>query len=336
MGGGLTQGFGGAQGFGGQGGVNTAQQQQLDQTLSALNNVLDKLGTNQQGQTNSFGRQLTGNAEDSRELVDASIRQQAPIFVGVIKHQNRVLVRTRDADAMQEIRQIYKRLDVESSMLLMEVKILSIDISDGFNSLFDIKLNNGSVQTSTLSQAANIAGSAANGASSATTTGGAIAGAAAAALQTGATAFNPALLITAVSKNFELSMQLLESQGRVTQLATPILLTSNQEVSRFFVGTDIPVVTGYSSGSVQITGSLTSNTITVPPTPTYTNRQVGNTLLLTPNINADNTVSIQGLVEQSQLVTNGTNIIVSNGTSLVSQPIDTVQKNVQRFGDCQR
>lgn len=332
---GMGGGFGSMGGFGTNGntgnqgnGQDQNNQQQLDQTLNAISNVLGKMNsTQQQGGQNgaNLSRQLSGDAEDTRELVDTSVRQQAPIFVGVIKHQNRVLVRTRDIDAMNEIRDIYKRIDVESSMLLMEVKILSIDLSDGFNSLFDINMTNGSAQTSTLSQAANISQNANGG----TSLGNTLNSAAQAALQTGATAFNPSLLTTVVSKNFEASLQLLQQQNRVTELATPILLTSNQEVSRFFVGSDQPVITGWSSGSVQTTGGITNNTITVTPQPTYVNREVGNTLLLTPNINADNTVNIQVLVEQSKILPKGGNILVNEGASVETVPIDIV--NEQTF-----
>ncbi len=312
-----NQSFGGNQGAGQVGGNNQQQQQQMDESLRSLDTLLKGLNSSQQGngqpgQSSGLSRQLSGDYDESRDMVKLGVRKQAPIYVGVIKHQNRVLVRTRDADAMKEIRGIYKRLDVESSMLLMEVKILAIDLSDGFNSLFDISMvnNHGTVNGALQTGAAeSTAISAASG-----------------ALQGGAALANPALLVTAVGQNFDLKMQLMEQENRVTQLATPILLTSNQEVSRFFVGTTIPVVTGFSPGSVQTTGSINGNTITVPPVPTYTNREVGNTLLLTPNINADNTVNIQVLVEQSQVVSNGATMLVSTGSVLESVTVDTVEE----------
>ncbi|MDP1772702.1 MAG: hypothetical protein Q8L15_10495 [Methylobacter sp.] len=300
----------GNQGYG-QNGQN-GRPQQLDEQLDALGNVIGKLNNAQQNANQGQGGggditgQFSGDIAETRGMVDASVRHLAPIFVGVIKHQNRVLVRSRDMDAMNEIRAIYKRLDVDSSMLLMEVKILAIDLSDGFDSLFDFKLKNGSVQTSTMERTG--ADLLTNG------------------LQTAAAAFNPALLATVVSKNFEARMQLLEKENRITQLATPILLTSNQEVSRFFVGSEIPIITGYVPGTTNINNGLGGITITVPPSATYTQRKVGNTLLLTPNINADNTVSIQVLVEQSSVAKNGATILVSGGTGLIEQPIDTVQE----------
>ncbi len=232
--------------------------------------------------------------------------------MGVIRPQNRVIVRTRDLDAMNEIKKIAKRLDVQSSMLLMEVKVLSIDLSDGYDSLFDFRIKSGDFKVS------SFGGIGEN------------------LITNAGAAFSPALLATVVSNNFEARLQLLEKENRVTQLATPLLLTSNQEVSRFFVGEEIPILTDYTAGTTT-TGAGNINQATIQqPTPEYTQYRVGKTLLLTPNINADNTVSIQILVEQSSVNKNGATILVpetSSGlfggnttTKLVDQQIDTVQE----------
>jgi general secretion pathway protein D len=212
--------------------------------------------------------------------------------VGVIKDQNRVVVRTRDIDAMNEIKKVAKDLDVQSSMLLMEVKVLQIDLSDGFNSLFDFNIHSGSFNVS------GLGGIAGTGASSAITSGAASA------------AFGPALLATVVSNNFEARLQLAQNENRVTQLATPLLLTSNQEVSRFFVGSEIPILTGYTAGSTTTSAGSTTQATVQQPTPIYVQYKIGQTLLLTPNINADKTVNIQVLVEQSTVVPNGATILV--------------------------
>ncbi|MGR9014781.1 MAG: type II secretion system protein GspD, partial [Gammaproteobacteria bacterium] len=241
---------------------------------------------------------LSGDIEASQEQMDASTRRQSPIFVGVIKHQNRVLVRTRDIDAMNEIRAIHKRLDMESSMLLMEVKVLSIDLSDGYDSLFDFKLkgNNGNLATGGATDTV--------GASQLLDTGIRAASAAIA---------NPAMLATVVSNNFEARLQLLENENRVTQLATPMLLTSNQEVSSFLMGSTIPVLVSYTGGSTTTTGGGINSpaiTQTLQASPVYEQRTIGNTLLLTPSINSDNTVSVQIVVEEAALIKNGASILV--------------------------
>ncbi|MCK5478356.1 MAG: hypothetical protein KAI44_05525, partial [Methylococcales bacterium] len=68
---------------------------------------------------------LSGNSGQSNAFLSRAIRHQAPIYVSVIKRQNRVLIRTRDMEAMKQVAALYKEIDNESSMLLMEVKVLS-------------------------------------------------------------------------------------------------------------------------------------------------------------------------------------------------------------------
>lgn len=293
----------GTQQYGGQG---TGNQQFGNQQLGSQGLGMQGFGNNQgNGQTNQQGgqqdgsniaNQIVGDAEDIKGQVDATSRHQSPIFVGVIKHQNRVLVRTRDMDAMNEIRAIHKRLDMESSMLLMEVKVLSIDLSDGYDSLFDFKVKTNNANVATGGATDTVAASE--------------------LLDTGIRAAssaipNPAMLTTLVSNNFEARLQLLEKENRVTQLATPMLLTSNQEVSSFLMGSSIPILVNYTSGSTTTTAVGTgASTQTLPPAPVYEQRTIGNTLLLTPNINSDNTVSVQIVVEEAALLKNGASIIV--------------------------
>ena len=226
-------------------------------------------------------------------------------------------MRTRDIDAMNEIKKIAKELDVQSSMLLMEVKVLQIDLSDGFNSLFDFNVQKGDFNLG------GLGGIAGGGAGAGST----LANGAASA------AFGPALLATVVSNNFEARLQLAQNENRVTQLATPLLLTANQEISRFFVGSEIPILTSYTPGSTTLGGVTSSATIIQSPTPVYTQYRVGQTLLLTPSINADKTVSVQIVVEQSNVVKNGATILVPGTVSilggsavLVPQQIDTVNE----------
>ncbi|MDI1292281.1 MAG: DUF3438 family protein [Methylobacter sp.] len=271
------------------------------------NNPLDG-----QQDENNPAHSFVGDIEESREQLDVGARRQSPIFVGVIKHQNRVLVRTRDIDAMNEIRAIYKRLNMESSMLLMEVKVLSIDLSDGYDSLFDFKVKTNSTNVATGGATDTVS------ASELLDTG---IRAASAAIP------NPAMLATLVSNNFEARLQLMEKENRVTQLATPMLLTSNQEVSSFLMGSTVPVVVNYTAGSVTTT-SLGLNQTTqqiLNAGPIYEQRTIGNTLLLTPNINADNTVSVQIVVEEAAMIKNGASILVpvTNG-SPQTQLIDIV------------
>jgi general secretion pathway protein D len=288
---------------------NSNREIELEEQLRVSTDILRKFADSKDG-TQGL---ITGDIAQSSGLLDQTIRHQAPIYVGVIKHQNRVLVRTRDQDAMAEIRQLYKKLDTESSMLLMEVKVLSIDLSDGYDSLFDFKVKTNNANVATLGASNTI------GAQEIFDTG----------LRAASAAFDPSLLATVVSNNFEARLQLLEKEGRVTELATPMLMTTNQEVSRVFVGEERPIISGYSasatvaSGAGLGTGNVVQQPILVPETDV---RAIGTTLLLTPNINSDRTVGIQILVEQSTLSAAKGTIPVQIGETLQDANIDLVQE----------
>lgn len=274
-------------------------QNSLDSISSMLKDITDK--------NEDLQNILSGNAGQSNAFLTRAIRHQAPIYVSVIKRQNRVLLRTRDIEAMNQINALYEQLDTESSMLLMEVKILSIDLSDGFDSLFDFKVKSGDVDLT--------GGQSATAALQQT-------------LETAAAAFNPALLATVVSDKFEARLQLLEQENRVTEVATPILLTTNQEVSRVFIGESRPIVTGYDAGTI-IPGENDDQTFIIPPSPIVTNRDVGTTLFLTPNINADRTVSLRILIDQSSISSTPAPIPVlvsgDEGANIAIVDVDVVQ-----------
>ncbi|MGR9114864.1 MAG: DUF3438 family protein [Gammaproteobacteria bacterium] len=305
--GGFGAGFNGRGGFGSSGfgnnrGRNTRGQNLEDDSLDPVNSTIAELRKKNADLQNI----LAGESGQSDAMLNRALVHQAPIYVSVIKRQNRVLVRTRDQEAMNDIRDLYHKLDAESSMLLMEVKILSIDLSDGYDSLFDFKIKSdktnitgGINATQALSQS----------------------------LESVAAAFNPALLATVVSDKFEARLQLLEKENRITQLATPVLMTTNQEVSRVFIGDERPIVNGYeasvaTTANASALGNIIVNSFVVPQTEL---RNIGTTLLLTPNINADRTVSIRVLIEQSVLSGAKAEIPVAVGNQLVDAKVDVVQ-----------
>lgn len=269
---GNQQGFGGGYGSGQQnsGGGFGAQQGGL-QSLQQI--VRDQMPSIQQlRDAGAVGeRQLAGSEQQSEETALETLQRVSPIYVSVVRSQNRLLVRTSDPEAMAQIRDMVSRLDVQISSLLLEVKVLSVDLSDGMDAVFNFD-----------------------------------------AFTTGDTELgvhlSPGRVITPqesvlsinVNNEFSARLRVLQDQGRVTALATPMLLTSNQEVSRVFVGEQIPVITGFTNAtnSTVVAGSGTTvvNTAILPQTEL---RPIGTTLLLTPSINADRTVSIRVIVEQS-------------------------------------
>ena len=242
-------------------------------------------------------------------------RQEATIYVSTIRRNNQVIVRTGDEESMQQIAALITQLDVPTPTVLLEVKVLRIALADGFNSAFELLGTAGRVSTafSDGSLAPPFPGG--SGSAQRLADGLGVAG-----------AVPGALTFQVVDKNFRARMQLLESQNCVTALATPLILTANNEVSRIFVGDTIPFTVGFTPS--QVLSSVGAVNGAVAATPITELRDVGQSLLITPNINADRTVTLRIVEENSERVVGGSSIPVpaTSGSGVTNINVDTVRR----------
>ena len=242
-------------------------------------------------------------------------RGGATIYVSTIRRNNQLVVRTSDPQSMQEIEQLVAQLDVPTPTVLLEVKVLRITLADGVNSAFEYFIGDGD---SSLEFSDGSLGPAFPGASSASRV---------LASGLGLSGNVPgALTFQMVDDNFQLRLQLLESQNQVTALATPLILTANNEVSRIFVGDTLPFTVGFTPS--QVVGGLNSITGAVAATPITELRDVGQSLLITPSINADRTVTLRVVEENSERVQGGASIPVPDvdGVGVTAVQVDTVRR----------
>lgn len=256
---------------------------------------------------------FSGDIARSQGAMDQFINRVSPIYVTMIRQQNRVLVRTRDQDVIEDLNQLYGELDTDLATLMLEVKLLQIDLNDGYDSVFDFSIDGSQGNITTLSQGdENIGEKVAN-----------------LMLDTALNVSNPAMVATYVGKKFQARIELLEKEGRVTTLATPMLNTVNQEVSRIFIGEQRPITTNITVTCGQ-TSPLLDDTTTALTTcrdqAETTVTPIGRTLLLTPNINSNGTVSIRLLVEDSSVCDKCGSIPTQGG----DKDVDTVQQ--ETFG----
>ena len=290
---------------------------------NALNGPQMRLNSNRRDAENTFRSLTPEQADLVQKLIekgngdaDAALqkfrRQTASIFVSISRKNNIVLLRTSDQKSLDEISTLVHRLDVPTPLVLLEVKVLSVDLDDGLNSMFDFQFSDG-VTTAGGFSSGSIQPPLAD----------VLSGAArrAAPLDVGGTAVrNGDLTFQFVNKNFRARLQMLQTKNKVTTLATPLLMTANNEVSRLFIGEERPIVRNISSNTVQ-----NNNTSTTTPNTTIEFRPVGTTLLLTPNINSDRTVTLRLLQENSSINSNGATIpVVTGNGSVQNQPVDVV------------
>jgi general secretion pathway protein D len=134
-------------------------------------------------------------------------------------------------------------------------------------------------------------------------------------------AYNPTFAFKVVADNIEAQIKLLQQDGKIKTLATPTLLVANNEVARIFSGKEYPLVTGWrQNDTVAVDGAISQGTRTVE----ITKEDVGTMLLITPNINADKTVTLRLLQENSEVSPNKVDIPVDGGNGQ-SAPIEYVE-----------
>ncbi|MDI1312486.1 hypothetical protein [Prosthecobacter sp.] len=227
-------------------------------------------------------------AEEGAAAVQRMLDDRVDIFVTVIQRLNKVIVRTSDSRAMQQIKTLVKNVDVPTPTVLLEVKILRVSLNQGFTSAVDYLFDNGRFQ----------AGFGAN------------------PVQPGNLSFHFA------SGNFNARIQVLEQKGQVRVVSTPTLLIANNEVSRLFIGEERPLNRSFNGGTI-VTGGVNNAVATGSTDIEF--RPVGTTLLITPNINADKTVTLRLLQENSNINVNGATVLVPSNNGFTPQTIDTVQ-----------
>ena len=224
--------------------------------------------------------------------VQSLLDDRVDIFVTVIQRLNKVVVRTSDARAMEQIKALILSIDVPTQTVLLEVKILSVTLNQGYSSAVEYLFDNGHFQ--------------AGFGNNLTTP----------PVQAGNLSFSFA------SKNFSARIQVLEQKGQVRTVSTPTLLIANNEVSRLFIGEERPLNRSFNGGT--IVPSATNNLVTTGST-NIEFRPVGTTLLITPNINADKTLTLRLLQENSNINVGGASVLVPSSTGFTSQTVDTVQ-----------
>ena len=240
-------------------------------------------------------------------------RRPASIYVTISRRHNMLIVRTSDPRALEDIRQLVRRMDVPTPMVLLEVKILSVRLGDGFNSVFDYQFN-------TVAESGGGAAVVGGG----FTQGEILPPAAGSMAPTGSGLRAGDMTFQVVNEYFRARLQLLEERDRVTVLATPMLLTAHNEVSRLFIGEERPIVRNVSSQTI-----LTEGNVATAPSTAVEFRDVGTTLLITPNINSDRTVTLRLFQENSMVNPAAASIPVVLSTGAVQNvAVDVVSSRV--------
>ena len=294
----MGQGFGMGMGMGGNGLGQKSVLEGIELTAEQLSII--------RGSESQEGLPMISKTE----LVEITDREPM-IQVTTSRLHNLVMVRTSDTAAIDEIGALLDEIDRAAPQVLLEMKVLDLKLGDEFRSVFDIDY----VSPTTISNLAdgqpgnplvptsadnppNLVGGLGNFPIESST-----------------------LLFQWMNDSIRVRLQLLEQDNRVSTLASPVLLASNNTPARLFIGEEVVLTTGVSTttqtgGIGQVVNLITPQTEVV---------DIGNTLEILPRVNSDGSVTLTVSTDISSLKPNGSKIPVTGADGTVTEfPVDAV------------
>ncbi len=262
---------------------------------------------------------------DSLVVSETQVREvdqhaEAPIYVSINRLHNMLFVRTSDEKAMREIERIIADSDLQVPEVLLEMKVLEVQLTDQFQSAFDISNIGGTRQTgpddggvaNPMNVTAGSVGSVLLGTGSGKMLG------------------DSTLVFQALSGNVRARLQLLEEEGNISSLATPMLLAANNHPAKLFIGEETVITKGFKARSIRISGTGTTYVTGYHPVPVTRVEEVGNTLTILPSINADRSVVLRIIHENSSVKPDGGRVPLFTGSRTEYVSIDTVNISTLR------
>ena len=258
----------------------------FDENNSNRNNSSSQNDYTNQNSTQNYSESSNGSSNDINGINKSSLKNSLDtykdcVFMSVFPSTNAILLRSRNADVLKQIANLIKSLDKPSAQVLLEVKILEIALDNskqhGVDWLFKSNSgNNSGGFTSGIISGPNPITS----------------------MPTGTGFDTRSAIFTHISDTFRARLELLQTEGRMTKLATPSLLVADNEASKIFVGTNtqylqrVDVIPGQSTDGVIVSSEMV---------PVIDSRNIGTSLLITPKIHADRTVTLRIMQEYSTL-----------------------------------
>jgi len=249
-------------------------------------------------------------AEFSEE--DGSLQVQSPsiVFVSIVRRSNSIVLRSSDREMLNQIRETVRQLDIPKAQVLLEVRVLQLDVTDEKDREIDFLVNN---QSHTVG---NGSGGFSQNLVDIVETAGSM----------GTPGVGSAMGITdhsvfqLLNNHYQVRLNFLDGRGKVRSLATPSLLVADYEASRVFIGKEMSIVTDVEETQSTSSGDNAVTTATVNPT--IERRDIGTTLVITPKVHSDGTVTLRIMQENATAdEANPTVVDYGAGHSFTTYPI---------------
>lgn len=283
-------------------------------------------------------RQLAGAEQVSSDSANKLLGAKTPIYIATNKIHNLLHVRTSDENALAEIARLIEESDKPTPQVLLEMKIVKIDVGEGYEQDFDLSFNDALNVTGNYVAGGNQSpGSFDLTRASYETTGvgvNELSNTFSQLLGKKSTGFGfndvDGGFYEFFSNYVTAKVAFLEQNNQAEVVAKPVMLASNNRPARLFIGSeqvvpvDLDVSTSFSNANDN--GDRTSETTTTLETE---RRKIGNTLILLPSVNADRTVTIDIFQDSSSIEKNGMNFPFFNNETnqLDTVLLDAVQES---------
>jgi len=233
------------------------------------------------------------------------IGKPLPAVITVFKRNNCIIARSLDGEILMEIGRIAEALDTPTSQVLLEIKILQLNLSDGFESFFDINYTD--------SRHADAGGSFSKG------------GHLLSSLP-GSTMSSSTLNYLFSNDFINARLKLYKSQGRLEVVSTPFIMSANNSEVKFFVGEETPLRDDVTTKTIY---DDEGNIVTTIYEIDIKREELGTDVTISSFINEDGTVTMDIEAEISTANLNMAEISVVNeesGNAAVFQ-IDGINKS---------
>lgn len=253
--------------------------------------------------------QRTLQKMDADKIGEFSQQAKATIYVTFNILHNLLFVRSSDEKALKTIAKLVKQIDKPASQVLLQMKIIQVNLGDNDRSVFDWGYGGGKQSNSTTFGAnSNILG-----------------GTNAPRTQIGLGNF-PAeagtFALQLMNSRLMARIQMLKSQGRTETLSSPMLLASNNKAAEIFLGEERVLVRGVTANTTTSNGG----TSTAQSVQTEL-KKIGNRLRIWPRINSDNTVTLD-IDQEISSVLKGATVIPVGGRDF---PIDSISESTLKL-----
>ena len=181
-------------------------------------------------------------------------KDELPIIVTLNQEHSQITVRTIDPLAMLEISELIEELNKDIPQILLEMKILELNLGDGFTSTFDYQITDKPSSGDVL----NLGDVTKNLASS--------------------------LTYDTLHTNLQARIQVLRNNNQLEVLATPILMSANNREAIFEVVDEDLLLEGFSTGTRNVALGNNVTGTEVFAIPEYVTTDIGLTLGILPKI----------------------------------------------------